>query len=36
MSAPNRYRTAAQAFAHDAMPCFIGSIQDECENLFFG
>ncbi|CAG2269641.1 hypothetical protein BCCR75502_01498 [Burkholderia sola] len=35
MSAPNRYRTA-QAVAYDAMPCFIGSIQDECENLLFG
>ncbi len=35
MSAPSRYG-AAQAVARDAMPCFIGSIQDECENLFFG
>lgn len=35
MSAPNRYGTA-QAVARDAMPCFIVSIRNECENLFFG
>ncbi len=35
MSAPNHDGTA-QAVVHDATPCFIVSIQNECENLFFG